>query len=373
MKNFQKGLVAAPIVIILTLLLIGGAYIVFKNQTKQKINNKLNAPPANNEKTQNNQTINNFENWDSHTNKELGFTISHPIAYHVFYDNLVNYDETKYERGNSDGVKIQVQRRNQENFGYDLSTTDGIKNFTDKLNADRVKNDTIDNSSSTPIIPFLLGDFKFKNQVLSGPGGKFDIYYAFTSNNTYHMVLVWGENNDKETVNKILSAIKFSNTKIDQKIYQNLGLGFSFKYPFGWNVVVKENDLSLGSLVSLKFTNGQTNEIDRDEFLGLISCFAGMNNVDPLYLGNFHATESIKVDGVSTSIYFDQNRGLETLKFYIPLIKQDSKRCGIFFQSFGNLTEDKKDIITSLDFTSGFESFINAVAKQFQTNPPTQG
>ena len=157
------------------------------------------------------------------------------------------------------------------------------------------------------------------------------------------------------------------------KTYRNDNLGFSFQYPHEWDVMVKENDLRLGSLVSFKFTTGQTWGIDRDEFLGLVGCFAGMSNVDPFYLGDFLTTEPIKIDGVATSIYYDQNRGLETLKFYIPLIKQDSKRCGIFFQSFGNFTKLKKDIITSLDFTNGFEAFVNAVAKQFQVKLPTKG
>lgn len=160
-----------------------------------------------------------------------------------------------------------------------------------------------------------------------------------------------------------------SDETTDWKTYRSEKYSFSFKYPIEWNIIVKENDLSLGSLVSIKFTNKSTN----DQFLSLVGCFGGMNAVDPFYLGDFRTSEPITIDGVAISIYRDQNRGLETLRFYVPLIRQDSKRCGIFFQGFTDLNETKKDIITSLDFINGFDSFIDAVIKQLEIRPPTKG
>lgn len=157
------------------------------------------------------------------------------------------------------------------------------------------------------------------------------------------------------------------------QIYKNDQYGFSFKYPGDWNMIVKENDIGLGSLVSIKAITGQTWGVDRDEFFGLVGCFGDMKTVDPFYLGDFRVSEPIKIDGVTTSIHRDQNRGLDTLKFYIPLIKQDSQRCGIFFHGFTDLTDIKKNIINSLDFTNNFEAFIGSVFKQFQTKPPTRG
>ncbi|MDO8585124.1 MAG: Ser-Thr-rich GPI-anchored membrane family protein [bacterium] len=155
--------------------------------------------------------------WKTYMNTSDGYSISYPDSYHVAYgDSLFNYDENKYERGNPNGVKIQVQRHSKENFGYDLATNEGVKKFTDKLNADRIKNDAIESSNSTPITPSSLGIFKFKNKVLGGPGGAFDVYYTFASSDTYYMVLVWGETNDQQTVNQILSTIKISVTLTTQ-------------------------------------------------------------------------------------------------------------------------------------------------------------
>lgn len=380
MKNIQKGFAIIPTIIIIALLLLGGAYIALNNQeSAQKAKNIM----------QNDFNSSDFEqnkNWSTYMNQKVGFAISYPAKYHVYLDNnIINYDENKFERGNPIGIKIQIQRHSKENYGYDLSTNDGIKKFIGKLNETIAKNDAFENSNSTLAVPFSLGVLKFKNKVLSGPGGAFNIYYAFSNNDTYYTVLVWGEKNDQETVNKILSTLKIIADSANQtntqssvqksmwETYTNSKYSFSIKHPSDWNIVVKENDANLGSLISLKFTIGKSGNVDYDEFLGLIGCFGGMNNVDPFYLGSFRSSEPIEIDGVLTLINYDQNRGLETLKFYLPLIKQDSNRCGIFFQSFTKLTEIKKEIITSLDFTNGFEAFINDIVKQFQTNPPTKG
>ena len=380
MKNLKNGFVFIPVIIIALLLIGGGLYIALNNQKPVQEVDSVAQNDLNN-------GLGNFEQaegWKTYANQKTKFIISYPNAYHVYLDhNLINYDENKYERGNSKGVKIQIQQHSKENHGYNLSTNDGVNKFIDKLNTNRIKNDTIENSNTTSIVPFSLGIFKFKNEVFSGPGGSFNIYYAFATDDTYYTALVWGEQNDQETVNKILFTFKIFTDNANQtnaqnysqksnwKTYTNPKYSFSISYHPEWDIIVKENVTD--ALVSLNFTTEQTQGADRDEFLGLVGCFAGMINIDPLYLGDFRANEPIEIDGVATSIYYDQNRGLETLKFYIPLIKQDSNRCGIFFQSFGNLNEIKKDIINSLDFTNGFETFINGVEKQFQTNLPTKG
>jgi|SRR3989338_2767725 len=380
MKNLKNGFVFIPVIIIALLLIGGGLYIAFNNQKPVQEVDSV----AQNDFNKGLENFEQTEGWKTYANQKAKFIISYPNAYHVYLDhNLINYDENKYERGNSKGVKIQIQQHSKENHGYNLSTNDGVNKFIDKLNTNRIKNDTIENSNTTSIVPFSLGIFKFKNEVFSGPGGSFNIYYAFATDDTYYTALVWGEQNDQETVNKILFTFKIFTDNANQtnaqnysqksnwKTYTNPKYSFSISYHPEWDIIVKENVTD--ALVSLNFTTEQTQGADRDEFLGLVGCFAGMINIDPLYLGDFRANEPIEIDGVATSIYYDQNRGLETLKFYIPLIKQDSNRCGIFFQSFGNLNEIKKDIINSLDFTNGFETFINGVEKQFQTNLPTKG
>ena len=56
-----------------------------------------------------------------------------------------------------------------------------------------------------------IGVLGFKNQVLAGPGGEFDVFYAFKDRNTYYGLLVWGRGNDQKIVEQILSTFKFAN------------------------------------------------------------------------------------------------------------------------------------------------------------------
>ncbi len=214
MKNSQKGFLSIMTLIIVVAVLFvgGGTYVAVKNQEKQQ---RYNVPQITqkviNEPNQNNPVSNKKENqnWKSYTNSELGFTVSYPSTYHIYLDhNLINYDENKYERGNTNGVKIQVQKHNNENLGYNLSTSDGVKRFIDKLNDNRAKNDELESANTTPITPFSFGILKYKNKVLSGPGGSFNMYYAFANSDIYYTILVWGETNDQEIVNKILSTFK---------------------------------------------------------------------------------------------------------------------------------------------------------------------
>lgn len=216
MKNLQKSFAIIPTVIIIALLLIGGSYIVLNNHEPiQKSKNIMKNDFNSSDSEQN-------KNWSTYVNQEAEFAISYPAAYHIYLDNnLINYDENKFERGNSGGIKIQFQRHSKENYGYDLSTNGGIKKFIDKLNETIVKNDALENSNSTSVVPSSLGVLKFKNKVLSGPGGTFNIYYAFANNDTYYTVLVWGENNDQETVSKILSTFKIIADSTNQTNTQN--------------------------------------------------------------------------------------------------------------------------------------------------------
>jgi hypothetical protein len=207
-KNSQKGFAQVVLLIIAVAVLIvgGGTYVALNSQERQQ---NINSTQVNPQVTKNsNQNIppsitSKIQDWKLYTNTKLGFTISYPNTYHVYLDqNLINYDENKYERGNPNGVKIQVQKHSKENFGFDLSTSDGIATFIDQLNVDR----------ANQITPFSLGIFIFKNKVLGGPGGTFDVYYTFSNIDTYYMVLVWGESNDQETINKILSTFTIDET-----------------------------------------------------------------------------------------------------------------------------------------------------------------
>ncbi|MDP3962248.1 MAG: hypothetical protein Q8Q03_00035 [bacterium] len=120
-----------------------------------------------------------ISNWKVFVNSKNGYSISYPPTYHTaFGDDLFNFDENLYERGNDDGVKIQIQK------------TSGTV------------------SASKADVPVV----KYSERVPEGPGGTFDIYSVTGSNGTkYFQILVWGGENDSQNVAKILSTFRFTN------------------------------------------------------------------------------------------------------------------------------------------------------------------
>src|SRR3990167_8401716 len=127
------------------------------------------------------EPVSQFDDWKTYTNQKIGFTISYPSTYHVYLDNdLINYDEAAYERGNPQGVKIQVQIHG-DYLGCNFSSPGCIKQFIEQDNQNRSKSEVPDNPLSTPMTPVSLGIFTYKSEVLNGPGGAFNVYYAFTN------------------------------------------------------------------------------------------------------------------------------------------------------------------------------------------------
>lgn len=166
--------------------------------------------------------------------------------------------------------------------------------------------------------------------------------------------------------NKKTDNIESPSLSSDNKTYTNDELGFSFEYPETYEVSIKEDSKRMGALISFEFENNS------GSFDALVSCFDG-NTWDPFYLGEFRDSEDITIANVNTKIYRDQNRGFETLSFYIPLINENLNRCGILFQSFDKLSDDSMEIINSIEFTDGFQNFTEKVNREFKLNPPTKG
>ncbi len=198
MKNLQKGFVAPVFLVVIAILIIGGGLYIYEDKkanntgsTEVKQYNQIPettkqdsviAPSQNSQKTP-------ISNWKTYVNSDLGYSISYPPTYHEAYGNdLFNFDEDKFEKGNSSGVKIQIQK------------------ISEKFNASKADVPTI----------------KFSEKVTNGPGGSFDIYSVTNLNGTkIFNILVWGIENDKQNVLNILSTFKFApitpKTTIDTK------------------------------------------------------------------------------------------------------------------------------------------------------------
>lgn len=377
----QKGF-ANVLIIILIVVIIGtvGYFTLIRKPMTLPIDQSQSIPPQQpviNNQLQNSLTSSEQIDWKTYSDASLGYSVKYPEDWFL------------YENDQVIEIAPDIDPRSVEVFPYIH-----IYKKIDNRKPDSIKEDELKKNPAT-----MAGETLIDGRIayyFTYPSGILSVFYVKHSNNFLVITAQSSQDIDLEysrEIKKILSTFKFTkytpstndfsnsqeapmsqmNKMGRWQVYKNDQYGFSFRYPIDWNIIAKENDTSLGSLVSVKIMANQTGSIGRDEFLGLVGCFGGMNNVDPFYLGDFHASELIKIAGVATSIYKDQNRGLETLRFYIPLIKQDSQRCGIFFQGFTDLTETKKDIINSLEFSNSFEAFVGSVFKQFQTKPPTKG
>lgn len=144
-------------------------------------------------------------NWKTHINTKVGYSIFYPSSYHVAFENdLFNFDEAKYEKGNPKGVKIQIQQDSQT-AGLDLSNVAGQEQLIALRNADISGH--LGDGLQTRITPLSLGNVKYANKVTGGPGGAFDIYYAFAKDGkSYYRILVWGAENDSQNLKNILSS-----------------------------------------------------------------------------------------------------------------------------------------------------------------------
>lgn len=134
--------------------------------------------------------------WKTYTNQADCYSIKYGIPYRIWPDDdLVNYDfnDPIYERGNPDGVKIQIQKDSIE---------DG-KNFALQMAEEVTSMEDIETSMQK----VSLGNFQYSNKVLNGPGGAFDKFYAPAKDEkSYYRVLVWGMENDWVNVESILKT-----------------------------------------------------------------------------------------------------------------------------------------------------------------------
>lgn len=152
--------------------------------------------------------------WKTHTNWAGGYSISYPASYHVAFENdLFNFDENLYEKGYDGGVKIQIQK---------------VSTVTDVT---------------------ALAKVTFFEKITRGPGGTFSIYNVTGKDGktNYYKILVWGGENDKENVSKILGSFKFTSLSAtnEWKTYTNEKLGFQIKYPSDWEVNLNTENSSV--------------------------------------------------------------------------------------------------------------------------------
>lgn len=167
------------ILVIVILLIVGGGVYYYKNSEQVEVQPETTDRKASQD---NNDVLNNsFDDWLTYNNNELGFSVKYPKSYHVsiYGNNLVNYDENKYEKGNSNGVKIQFHKYKTE---Y-MTLSEGMESYEN-------------------------GIFKFKEEILSGPGGQFKVYSTLDDIGIYYKVIVWGEDNDGGNVFDILSTFE---------------------------------------------------------------------------------------------------------------------------------------------------------------------
>lgn len=152
--------------------------------------------------------------------------------------------------------------------------------------------------------------------------------------------------------------------------YKNSEFGFTFQYPSEWVLSTQNNDLSTGSLLLFTLQDPSAGH----KITGQLTCFGELGpSAQITSHGEFRSSEPIEIDRVSTSIFYEQSRGLDSLKFYIPLLGEREDRCGIAFFSFAELIEEYRMMVASFDFVNGLPAFVDVVRKKFQADPPVKG
>ncbi|MBU2264317.1 hypothetical protein KJ797_03220 [Patescibacteria group bacterium] len=212
--------------VIITALIVGGGIYAWQKSEVNKLNSQIiqtqkfsseqkgEITNLNAEIAQLNDRLSGVENkkslsvvdglagWKTYTNKNDGFSIMHPSEFWPQSGNdLMNYDinDPRYERGNPDGIKIQIQK---QSLGSNFKSFDEYvvyqKNISDEL---------VD-----PAKTVKLGDFITLSQYTEGgPGGAFMIYTAFNKNTkNYYDVLIFepGYSKNKELIEKIIATFK---------------------------------------------------------------------------------------------------------------------------------------------------------------------
>ncbi|MBU0723151.1 hypothetical protein KJ973_02990 [Patescibacteria group bacterium] len=213
-------------VVIITALIVGGGIYAWQKSKINKLNSQIiqtqkitseqegEITNLNTEITQLNNRLLGIENkkspdvvgeltgWKTYTNNNDGYSIMYPSEFWPQCDHdLMNYDinDPRYERGNPDGIKIQVQKHilgsNFESFSEYIAYQKNVANdFND------------------PAKTIKLGDFVIMSQYTkNGPGGAFMVYTSFDQNTkNYFDILIFesGYSKNKELVEKIISTFE---------------------------------------------------------------------------------------------------------------------------------------------------------------------
>lgn len=189
--------------------------------------------------------MNATDGWTTYRNEKDLFEVSYPNTFDTYGDiSLVNFDINRFEKGNPEGIKIQIQKRE---WTGQISNSE-ISKLVEEKNIYIQNSVGLEGGDVTKLEPYEVGQINYKNEVLSGPGGSFDVYYSFGHSAYAYAVLVWGEENDPEIVRQILSTISFGGLSLEGwKTYRNEEYGFEINYPDFYGDFVED---SSGKLVA---------------------------------------------------------------------------------------------------------------------------
>jgi|GEM_PF-3305643 len=226
LNQSSKNIWTTVIIVIFTAIVVGGGIYAWQKNEVNKVNNQL-IQAQKNATEQAKQIINLTEeiaqlksqltvandekpadvadksvSWKTYVNNNDGYSIMHPSEFWPQYDHdLMNYDinDPRYERGNPDGIKIQIQKHTLDS---------DFKSFDEYITYQKKTADALINPAKT----IKLGDFVTMSQYTkNGPGGALMIYTAFNTNTrNYFDILIFepGYSKNKELVEKIISTFK---------------------------------------------------------------------------------------------------------------------------------------------------------------------
>lgn len=327
--NYQKGISPIIAVILLAVILIGGGAYYFKQQAQP-----TSKPVA----------VDATANWKTYENKEGKFSIKIPLEWRV---------TERKGNGNSNSKEVSLEGK-EGNVALDWGS--GFGGMCDpnpetlQLSDRTVETCQHDINNDTESWSFSIGEGKVNN-----------IGY---SNNA---VANKPSPLNHDTILKILSTLKFTDTTANWKTYTKDEYGFEIKYDPSWlKGDVDGPDYTKFQILSWNFFNNDKLYEQLKQTSGQKNCTPSLSFIiykpehkfDESFLGK--SVETKEIEGVPMKIYehVENNCGYT----YTGIIKL--KNGNIFAVELGLIT-DKKAIISIFDQILSTFKFTNPVADYF--------
>jgi len=247
MQKWQKGVALwQTLLIVLGVLIVGSgalwAYGYYARQKEQK-NPTTTTTPANTNSTTTTET-----QWETYTNKEIGFSFEYPKNW--------TYEESTFPEVAEKNIKLSFK---PVDFVVEVNASASLAVLShayDGYNKISSKTITIGGIKATERIwqttpegkSLYHDDYKAMDIVFSYKGNKYTLYMNYRLNEDEAL---------SKNFEHIISSFQFVKQSAEEWLtYSNKEIGYTLKYPKGWKIEEKseqsENEIGSGTLKYIK-------------------------------------------------------------------------------------------------------------------------